>query len=93
MLSKKLKELREGLKLPQRKVAAEIDIDTATYSKIENGIYLPKREQVIILARILDTQEEELLKLWMADKIAQVTEGEEKIAPDALKIVQENYLK
>jgi transcriptional regulator with XRE-family HTH domain len=37
MLSIKLKRLREASSLPQRKVAAALDIDTATYSKIETG--------------------------------------------------------
>ena len=37
MIGSRLKELREGAGLPQRKLAALLDIDTATYSKIENG--------------------------------------------------------
>mgnify|MGYP002578517845 FL=1 len=44
MLSEKLKMLREEAGLPQRKLAVALDIDTATYSKIENGLYLPKKE-------------------------------------------------
>lgn len=44
LFSDKLKELREQTKQPQRKVAAVLDIDTATYSKIENGKYMPNRD-------------------------------------------------
>ena len=53
MLSDKLKELRKQSDLPQRKVAAALDIDTATYCKIENGNYSPKRELILELARNL----------------------------------------
>ena len=35
LLSEKLKELRLEADLPQRKVAAAIDVDTATYCKFE----------------------------------------------------------
>lgn len=35
MLPIKLKQLRETSGLPQRKVAAVLDIDTATYSKLK----------------------------------------------------------
>lgn len=90
MLSEKLKLLREGAGLPQRKIAAVLDIDTATYSKIENGLFLPKKEQISILADILGGDKDELLKLWMAEKIAAVAKDDKNLAPDALKIVQES---
>ena len=74
--------------MPQRKVAAALDIDTATYCKIENGNYSPKREQVIELASILHTDEKELLTLWLADLIKEITEPEKDIANDAMEIVK-----
>lgn len=88
MLSNKLKELRKQCDLPQRKVAAALDIDTATYCKIENGNYSPKREQVIELADIFHTDEKELLTLWLADQIKEITEMEEDIAEEAMEIVK-----
>lgn len=88
MLSEKLKEQRKQCNLPQRKVAAALDIDTATYCKIENGNYSPKREQVINLASILHTDEKELLTLWLADLIKEITEPEKDIANDAMEIVK-----
>lgn len=88
MLSEKLKEQRKQCNLPQRKVAAALDIDTATYCKIENGNYSPKREQVIALASILNTDEKELLTLWLADLIKEITEPEKDIANDAMEIVK-----
>ena len=44
MFGSKLKQLREDAKLPQRKLAALLDIDTATYSKIENGLFALRKE-------------------------------------------------
>ena len=74
--------------MPQRKVAAALDIDTATYCKIEKGNYSPKRELVIELASILNTDEKELLTLWLADQIKEITEPEKDIANDAMEIVK-----
>lgn len=91
LLPNKLKELREQCELPQRKVAAALDIDTATYCKIENGNYSPRKEQVIQLADILNANQDELVKLWLADKITIIAESEKDIAPEALKLVNENY--
>ena len=88
MLSDKLKELRKQSDLPQRKVAAALDIDTATYCKIENGNYSPKRELVIELASILHTDEKELLTFWLADQIKEITDTNKDIAEEAMEMVK-----
>lgn len=88
MLADRLKELRKLCELPQRKVAAALDIDTATYCKIENGNHTPKREQVVDLAQILGTNEKELLTLWLADQIKEITEPEKDIAEEAMEIAK-----
>lgn len=93
MLSQRLRELREMSGLPQRKVASALDLDTATYCKIENGMYIPKKNQVIELANIFDVEEDELLKLWMAARIQVVAEDDKLLAKDALKIVEEKLNK
>jgi len=91
LLPCKLKELREQCELPQRKVAAALDIDTATYCKIENGNYSPRKEQVIQLADILQANRGDLIKLWLADKITIVAESEKDIAHEVLKLVNEKF--
>jgi len=91
MLSEKLKEQRKQCNLPQRKVAAALDIDTATYCKIENGNYSPKREQVIELASILSIDEKELLTLWQADQFSNVVSTDYQIASNAMQIACEQY--
>lgn len=88
MLSEKLKEQRKQCNLPQRKVAAALDIDTATYCKIENGNYSPKRELVIELASILHTDEKELLTFWLADQIKEITDMNKDIAEEAMEMIK-----
>lgn len=88
MLPEKLKEQRKQCNLPQRKVAAALDIDTATYCKIENGNYSPKREQVIELANILHTDVKKLLILWLADQIKEITDTNKDVADEAMEMVK-----
>jgi DNA-binding XRE family transcriptional regulator len=37
MFNERIKQLREDRQIPQRKLAVAIDIDTASYCKIEKG--------------------------------------------------------
>jgi transcriptional regulator with XRE-family HTH domain len=87
LLPEKLKKLREVAKVPQRKIAAALDIDTATYSKIENGKYIPSREHVIIIAEIFSYDKDDLIKLWLADKVVAIAKDDVESIPDALKLV------
>lgn len=84
-----LKDLREQSGLPQRKVAAMLDIDTATYCKIERGTMSLKREHIPILAELWNVEEEILLKQWLAEKVASLIEIENSIAADVLAMAQE----
>lgn len=90
LLAEKLKQLREKSGLPQRKIAAVLDIDTATYCKFERGSLRPKREQLSMLSSLLGESEENLLKVWLADKITALAETEKEVATDALKLVNDN---
>ncbi len=82
----RVKELREARGLLQRQVAASLEIDTPLYSKIERGERIAKKEVAVHLATILETDENELLTLWLADQIYDVVKDEQQ-AGDALKTV------
>lgn len=69
MFADKIKQLREQNNLLQRQMSAALKIDTGLYSKIERGNRRAKREQVIKLAEILKTDENELLDLWLVDQV------------------------
>lgn len=71
----------------QRHIAFKLDIDTPMLSKIERGDRRAKREHVILLAKILNTDKEELLTLWLADKVYELVDGEEE-GLEALKVAE-----
>ncbi|HVI49248.1 MAG TPA: helix-turn-helix transcriptional regulator [Chitinophaga sp.] len=87
MLGEKLRELREAKGLVQRQVAAELQVDTAYISKMENSEKPISRLHLKKLSKIYTVNEADLLSLWLADKILQVIE-DEKYANEALMIVQ-----
>ena len=85
LLSDKIKDLRAQAKLPQRKVAAALDIDPATYSKIENGKYVPSRDFVLRLSYFFEYDCEQLIKLWLADRLVEVAKDED-MGKEAMKL-------
>jgi transcriptional regulator with XRE-family HTH domain len=87
----KLKSLREEQQIPQRQLAAVLEIDTATYCKIEKGDRRAKREQVLQLAASLQTDSKELLRLWSADKVYEIIAAEDE-ATQILNVVAESIV-
>ena len=87
-----IRQLREEKALLLRHVAAQLDIDTAMLSKVERGERNVKREHVLMLSKILDIEKNDLLTLWLADRIYEVIENEE-VGLNALKVAEEqaNY--
>lgn len=75
-LGKRIRELRKEKQLLQRQLAAELEIDTPMFSKIERGARRAKREQVIELARLLEVDVDELLTLWLAGQVYELLEDE-----------------
>ncbi|MDR2651059.1 MAG: helix-turn-helix domain-containing protein [Prevotellaceae bacterium] len=88
--TEKIKQLREQRSLPQRKVAEALDIDSATYCKIERGERRARKEHIPVIAEILQTDEKELLTLWLADQITEVVEDEQELADKALNAAKQN---
>jgi transcriptional regulator with XRE-family HTH domain len=86
MLGEKLRELREAKGLVQRQIAAKLEVDTAFISKIENGEKHLSKTHLTKIAKILNTSETELKKLWLSDKIFALVK-DEPTAIDSLKIV------
>lgn len=93
MFTKQIKQLREQLQLPQRKLAETLDIDSATCCKIEKGERRAKREQLFMIAKTLKTDKDELLSLWLADQVIAVVGDEKKIADKVLSIAKQNIKK
>ena len=85
LLSDKLKELREQTEQPQRKVAAALDIDAVTYSKIENGKHMPSRDFGFRLSKFFGYDNEQLIKLWLAERVVEVVK-DEQVASEVMKL-------
>jgi len=77
MLGQKLRELREAKGLVQRQVAAELEVDTAYVSKIESNEKPVSRQHLKKLSVLLGISEDELLTLWLADKLYDIAKEEE----------------
>ena len=77
MLGEKLRELREAKGLVQRQVAAELEVDTAYVSKMESNEKPVSRSHLKKLSELLGINEEELLTIWLADKVYDMVKDED----------------
>jgi transcriptional regulator with XRE-family HTH domain len=89
----RVRSIREDKGLLLRQVAAFLGTDTALMSKIERGERNASRAQVIKIAEFLNTDAEDLLTLWIADKIEMAMVEEPGVAYQALKIANKNLKK
>lgn len=76
MLGQRLRELREAKGFVQREIAAKLEIDTAYVSKMEKGDKQISRSWLPVLSNIYGVSENELLTLWLADRIEKVIDNE-----------------
>jgi transcriptional regulator with XRE-family HTH domain len=77
MFTERIKQLRDEYQIPQRVLAAALEIDTASYCKIEKGERKVKREQVFVIAKLLKVDTGELINLWLAEQVYHVVKNEE----------------
>jgi hypothetical protein len=70
-------------------LAETLKVDTAMLSKMERGERFFRKEDVEILATVFGESKEQLLTLWLADKILK-TAKREKYGKEALKLAIEN---
>lgn len=93
-LGQKLRQLRESQELPLRRVAALIDIDVAILSKMERGERKLTKEVVLKLAFLYNHNADDLLVLFLSDKIMYEIQ-DEVLGEKALKVAEERikYLK
>jgi len=84
----KIRELRESNGLLMRQLAAFLEVDTATISKFERGERNMKREQVLQLSNFFKVNSDELLTLWLGEKVYKVVE-EDELGLNALKVAEQ----
>jgi transcriptional regulator with XRE-family HTH domain len=93
MFNERIKQLREEQRLPLRKLAAALDIDTASYCKIEKGERRARKEYIPVIADFLQADYEELLKFWLADQVTAVVADEKELSNEVLNIAKKNINK
>ncbi len=92
-LGQKIRELREKQNLLLRQVAAHLEADTALMSKIERGERNASKQQVIDIAKFLKADQDELLTLWLADKLESAVGDENHLAFDAMNLAKKKFKK
>ena len=80
----KIREIREDRKLLLRQVAAYLKVDTALISKAERGLRNLNREQVTKLSQLFNSSQDELITLWLCDRIMDVV-GNDPLAVQGIK--------
>lgn len=93
LFSNQIRILRENRGIPQRELAAALGIDIPLYSRIERGARPVKREQISTIAKILESDEQELLKLWLADQVSAILDEEKDIANEVIDIAKRDINK
>src|SRR5437016_2283226 len=83
----KLRGLRESQGLPLRKVAPMLDIDVAILSKMERGQRRLTKEIVQKLAKLYKYDPEELMVLYLSEKVLYEI-GDEPLAQRALQVAE-----
>jgi HTH-type transcriptional regulator, competence development regulator len=93
-IGEKLRQIREENNLPLRKAATLIDIDVAILSKMERGERKLTKEIVLKLAEIYNYNSDELLVLFLSDRIMYEIQNE-ALGEKALKVAEKRvkYLK
>lgn len=83
-----IRKLREDNNMPLRKLAAALDIDQSTLSKIETNQRHPTKEMIPIIAKVFKVDIKELKVKFLTEKILYEIQDEEH-GLDALKLAED----
>lgn len=90
----RIRKLREVQELPQRKVAALLDIDTSLLAKYERNERHPSKELITKIAELFKIDSSELVNEVLSDKIAyQILEEEADTKILRVAEIKVEYLK
>ena len=83
-----IRQLREKENMPLRKLAALLDIDQSTLSKLERGERPVSRQMIPVVAKTFGIDEKELIVKFMSKQLAYQI-ADEQYANDILKAAEE----
>ena len=84
-----IRQLRDKNKMPLRKLAAHLDIDQSTLSKIERNERQPTKEMVPIIAEVFNLDYKELKVKFLSERILYEL-ADEDFGKEALKVAESN---
>ena len=93
-IGQKIRKLRIKNKMPLRKLAALLDLDQSTLSKIERGTRQANKTMVEQIASIFGVDSKELIIAFFSDKLSYQLKDEE-LSYEILKVAEQkiDYLK
>jgi hypothetical protein len=68
IFNESIKQLRENHQIPQRKLEVVLDIDTASYCKIDKGGHRAWKEYILFIAKMLQSDGKDIV-----DKVLNIT--------------------
>jgi len=83
-----IRKLREEEEMPLRKLAAALDLDQSTLSKIERNERRPTKEMVPLLAKTFKLDKNQLMIGYLTDKITYEL-ADEEVGLEALKAAEQ----
>jgi transcriptional regulator with XRE-family HTH domain len=86
-IGEKLRKLREENRMPLRRLAAILDIDQSTLSKLERGEKSVSRQMIPLIAKTFGKDEKELTIKFISEAIASELQ-DEKFATEILKATE-----
>ena len=85
-----IRKLRISKGLLIRELAAALKTDSATISKIERGSRNATKEQVIMLAKLFNQEQDKMMALWLGTKVYDLLK-DDPTAGQALNEAQKMY--
>ncbi len=85
--SQAIRAARKAKKYTLQQCASLLGIHHTLLSKIERGDRMPSKEQILVLARVLNLDQKELLTMWLADRIYNEI-ADEPYALEALRLAE-----
>lgn len=86
-ISQALRNARKAKKYTLQQCASLLGIHPTLLSKMERGDRRPSKEQILVMARVLNLDQKELLTMWLADRIYNEI-ADEPYALEALRLAE-----
>ena len=91
MKSQTIRKTRMYSGITQVEMAKMLFMSETKYCRKENGRAKISRQEAVKMAKILELNENAILKYWMADHLYELMKDDKELVYEALKIVESNF--